>query len=100
MPHTFYLIRVKITALVGLTYPIYIYKNQQVVVLQINSVRWSNRSSHRLDDLVSAERVVVSNCWADSILGYPCVSLANTFTCDKSPRGVSIREGPTRPHRL
>jgi hypothetical protein len=86
MPHTFYLVRARITTWAVFTYPVHIYENQQVVVLQINSVLWSDSSSDGLDYLVSVESVVVSNCWADGILGYPRVSLANTSTCDGSPR--------------
>jgi hypothetical protein len=69
MPHTFYLIRADDTIMNGyLTYAVHIYQNQQVVVLQINSVLWSDSSSNSLDDLISAKSVVVSNRWADSIL--------------------------------
>ena len=76
MPHTFYLVRVDDHDNEQLlTYTVHIYQNQQVVILQINSVLWSHSSSNSLDDLISAKRVVVSNRWADSILGYPWVSL-------------------------
>ena len=62
-----------------MTYTVDIYKNQQVVVLQIDAVLWSNSGSDSLNNLISAESVV-SNRWADSILGRPYISLCKYFS--------------------
>lgn len=50
------------------TYLYYINDNQQIVVLQINRMRWADGIRDCLDDDVAIEFIVVSHCWANGVL--------------------------------
>ena len=58
----------------GNTHLIDLHRNQQVVVLQIHSVRLPDEPGYRLDDGVSLHRVVISHVGADAELQSPIVS--------------------------
>jgi hypothetical protein len=58
----------------GNTHLIDLHRNQQVVILQIHSVRLPDEPGYRLDDGVSLHRVVVSHVRAYAELQSPIVS--------------------------